>query len=601
MRDPLELIAAYFDDGLTPGELAELRDWLQDNPRRLRLFVRESVVHSRLRDVLVQQDMRGFARDEFFGDTIDPRRIASLLDEEEAAAARRAQEEEERARRQALAAANLHEQLDRKLMRIEEPRSHNAFVYATLAAAAVLLVMLGRFTGQRPEAKPLPQVAKEQPAPAEPPLIAEITKTLDASIFAENRPIELGGKLRPGSLFVERGAVEVSFAAGAKVVIEGPARLELVSAERARLLSGRVVAHVPPQALGFTLRSDMASFVDLGTEFGLEVDGAGVTSIHVIDGEVALVSDKKNEIPSRTLQRGRANAVAVDGAVRDIPFDEGRFIRRVPASKYELAVLKSRPLAYWHLEQAAVNAPWSSEGRLELSTVANAGVAAADNIESGRAGGPPRAASFTGDHDGIDITANAALGLVSKCTWEAWVLPTEGPTGPRRIYSTFDRPRSGLAIGLVNGRWYDFPNDDLKLQLTVYGVYDTMGAQPVALHQWVHVAATVEADGKPTLYVNGASTPVQIRNIVGAEPDKPIPWAATGPTPVGRTTSGVARIGRNPLGSDGHISPERWQGQISHVAVYDRVLSPQESRQHFEATRAAEATAKAPAQKQNAL
>jgi hypothetical protein len=80
MRDPLELIAAYFDDGLTPSELAELRDWLQDNPQRLRLFVRESVVHSRLRDVLLQQDMHGLVRDEFFGDTIDPRRIASLLD-----------------------------------------------------------------------------------------------------------------------------------------------------------------------------------------------------------------------------------------------------------------------------------------------------------------------------------------------------------------------------------------------------------------------------------------------------------------------------------------------------------------------------------------
>jgi hypothetical protein len=589
MRDPSELIAAYFDDGLTPAEVIELRQWLDESPHHLRQFIRDSVVHSRLRDVLIQQDMRGLVRDEFFGDTVDPHRIASLLDEEEMAAARRAREQEERAERQALAAARLHEQLDRKLMRIEEPRTSNALVYATLAAAAIMLVMLGRFTGQRPEPKAAPQIAKEQPVPAGPPLIAEITKILDAKILAENRPIDLGGKLRPGSLFVERGAVEVSFAAGAKVVIEGPALLALVSPERARLLSGRVVAHVPPQALGFTLRSDTASFVDLGTEFGLEVDNTGVTSIHVLDGEVALVSDKKNDIPSRTLQRGRANSVAADGAVRDVPFDEGRFIRHVPESAYELAVLKSRPLAYWRLEQASAGAPWTSEGRLALSTVANAGVAAADNVEAGRTpGGPSRAATFTGDHDGIDITANAALGLVSKCTFEAWVLPTEGPTGPRRVYSTFDRPRSGIAIGLVNGAWYNFPNDDLKVHLTAYGVYDVMGTETVGLHRWTHLAATVEADGKPTLYVNSALTPQQVRSFVGAEPDKPVAWSADGPTPVGRTTSGVARIGRNPVGSDGHISPERWQGQISHVAVYDRVLPAKEIREHFEATQSAE-------------
>jgi hypothetical protein len=39
------------------------------------------------------------------------------------------------------------------------------------------------------------------------------------------------------------------------------------------------------------------------------------------------------------------------------------------------------------------------------------------------------------------------------------------------------------------------------------------------------------------------------------------------------------------VGSDGQVSPERFQGQISNVAVYDRVLGAKEIQQHVRATR----------------
>jgi len=48
---------------------------------------------------------------------------------------------------------------------------------------------------------------------------------------------------------------EVEFNSGAKPVIESPAELQLLTADRAKLISGRVVAYVPQQALGFTLHS----------------------------------------------------------------------------------------------------------------------------------------------------------------------------------------------------------------------------------------------------------------------------------------------------------------------------------------------------------
>lgn len=598
MRDPAELLSAYFDDSLAEGELAELRAWLAGDRERLAQFVRASVIHSRLRDVLMQHDMRGLVFDGVFGDAVDPQHIAGLLDEDEEASARRAQEAAELARRQAMAAAPRGELLDRSLMRVEEPRVPRWLVYSSMAAAAVLLVMVGRLMGPAPA--PAPNAGLAARAPAEPPIVAEVANTFDARLRSGTRVVATGAKLYPGSLIVERGVAEVTFAAGAKLVVEGPAALELMTADRARLVRGRVVAYVPDQALGFTLHSQAASFVDLGTEFGVEIDGAGQASVHVLDGEIALVSEQK-ATPSRTLQRGVANEVSVDGSIRDIPFDEARFLRRVPASAYELAVLKSRPLAYWRLNATSPNSTIVSEGQLAASALVSGGVTTADNrggrgAQGGRVapGGPAHAALFDGEHDGIETPGDAALGLVSNCTLEAWVLPTARATGPQRIFSTFDRPRSGIALGVVDGRWYKLPDDDLKFHLTVYGDYDCISATPIAPEQWVHLAATIDAAGTPTLYVDGAAVERRFRplGLVG-EPladDQPAeqpaaPWPAEAATPIGRTTAGQARIGRNPVGSDGQVSPERYQGQISNVAVYDRVLGPNEIQQHVRATR----------------
>ena len=589
MRDPAELISAYFDDSLADGELEELRAWFAADPERMREFARESVIHSRLRDILLQHDMRSLVFGGAFGDAVDPQHIESLLNEEEEAAARREREAAEQLRIEAMASARRDELLDRKLMRIEQPRTPRALIYASVAAAAALLVIVGRLMGPPPN--PGVAVVEKAMPRTERPIIASIANTFDATLRWNDRPIAAGDSVQPGRLVLERGVAELRFASGAKIIAEGPAELELMTAERAKLTRGRVVVNVSQPALGFTLHSDAAAFVDLGTEFGVEIDATRRASMHVLDGEVAFVAEK-GATPSRTLLRGVATQVSVDGEIRDIPFDESRFVRRVPASAYELAVLKSRPLAYWRLDKAEASSTIASEGRLLIPSFVNSNVTTSDNgRRRGPLSGPPHAAQFKGEHDGIDVPGDAALGVVSNCTYEAWVFPEDAPTGPRRVFSTFDRPRSGMAIGVVDGAWYKLPDDDLKFQLTVYGDYDCLSASPIRLREWVHLAATIDAEGKPRLYVNGDPVAPSFRQIDavagvqagGVEPTDV--WTPDAPTPVGRPTGGQGRIGRNPVGSDGQISPERWHGQISNVAVYDRVLGAEEIREHFLATR----------------
>lgn len=591
MRDVAELLSAYFDDSLHAGEVEQLRAWLAASPDNMRRFVRESVIHSRLRDVLLERDMQSVFFAGAFDDTIDPRQIASLLDEEEEVALRREQVKADA--RAAGADENPSDQtLDRRLLRIDERRTPHWLVYAGIAAAAVLLVLATR------PAPPLRPAGRPQPNPAAADAtvqaIAAVGDSFNSVLRRGEKSFAEGDALTPGLVALERGVAELRFHSGVSVVIEAPAELELLTADRARLVRGQAVVRVPEEALGFTLHSDAASFVDLGTEFGVEIAALGTARVHILDGEVALVSSKGG--PSRTLQRGLASEVRADGSVTDIAFDDARFVRRVPQSAYELAVLKSRPLAYWRLDALEGNAT-PGGGRLALAALVTGGIEPVDVEQARERGdGPARALVFSGEHDGLDVAAEA-LGLASNWTCEAWVLPDQATAGPQRIFSTFDRPRSGLALGVVDGRWNSFGSDDRRhLLLTVYGDYDCVAAEPLADGRWVHVAATVDSSGAPTLYVDGAAVDVRYRSLGEGAADGAgrTTWLDACPTPVGRATAGAAKMGRNPLGSDGGITPERWQGQLSHVAVYDRVLNAGEIENHVAATKVS--TPKRPAE-----
>ncbi len=97
-----------------------------------------------------------------------------------------------------------------------------------------------------------------------------------------------GREMRSGKVLrLERGLAEIEFDRGARVILQGPAGLELVSGATARLLYGTLTARVPHQARGFTVLSPSGKVVDLGTEFGLSVSaGGGATSVRVFKGLV---------------------------------------------------------------------------------------------------------------------------------------------------------------------------------------------------------------------------------------------------------------------------------------------------------------------------
>ncbi|MDP3073033.1 MAG: LamG-like jellyroll fold domain-containing protein [Opitutaceae bacterium] len=95
-----------------------------------------------------------------------------------------------------------------------------------------------------------------------------------------------GTTLRRETTELKVGSVELITSRGARVVIEAPAAFQFESEKRLRVMHGRVAAHVPPSAKGFTVVTPSGSAVDLGTDFGVDVSRRGAAEIHVFSGEV---------------------------------------------------------------------------------------------------------------------------------------------------------------------------------------------------------------------------------------------------------------------------------------------------------------------------
>ena len=124
----------------------------------------------------------------------------------------------------------------------------------------------------------------------------------------ESAAITPGTPLSPGLLKLKSGIAQIEFYQGARVVIEGPAELQLISSGEATCTRGKLSANVPPQAKGFRINTPKGTIVDLGTEFGLDVSEAS-SEVHVFKGEVEL---HKAAESMKSLKEGQAMAFASD-------------------------------------------------------------------------------------------------------------------------------------------------------------------------------------------------------------------------------------------------------------------------------------------------
>lgn len=111
------------------------------------------------------------------------------------------------------------------------------------------------------------------------------------------------------------GVAEIQFGHGARLLLHGPCRLQILAKTKVRLAQGVVLAQIAETARGFAVLTPQAEVVDLGTEFSIEVTPRGETNVQVLLGLVELRVPARDQPPALTLaagQGGRADAMGLN-------------------------------------------------------------------------------------------------------------------------------------------------------------------------------------------------------------------------------------------------------------------------------------------------
>ncbi|MGB2824564.1 MAG: FecR domain-containing protein [Phycisphaerae bacterium] len=277
-----ELIDAWRDGMLTEATAAELSQLLRDSDEARRLFRAESQMHGLLHLAVMAEAVEKAARQGSW-----PTHSAAA------------------------------EGVDR-------PRrlgAHSASKKLLLAGACVLV--LGVVA-----ALVWLHVAQQQPAPPKP--FATLTRATDCVWNGPTRP-EPGDGFAAGPLSLRKGTAEIKLASGVDLLVEAPARMELVDIGNSVLHAGRLVVRVPSTARGYAVDTPKARVVDLGTEFGVDVQADGETVVQVFAGSV--VAELKKPDPSgkrsRRLVAGETVHIAASDTVelQRVAFSPERFLR----------------------------------------------------------------------------------------------------------------------------------------------------------------------------------------------------------------------------------------------------------------------------------
>ncbi|MDR3636355.1 MAG: hypothetical protein P4L84_21310 [Isosphaeraceae bacterium] len=216
----------------------------------------------------------------------------------------------------------------RRLPRLEKvkvtPRAWGIAAAVVLVCVSLSVLVVGR--DRRGKNEPADQTRSDLPDRT----VAVLTRVVDARWEPADFSIDEGSALSPGRLHLAEGLVQIEFISGAGVILEGPCDFELLSANRAVCHRGKLRAHVPPAAKGFTIAASGIDAVDLGTEFTLKVDDRGQGQIHVLDGAVQLhAAGERSPIQGiKTLTAGQGVEYGPGNQLRELVGDPAGIVDR---------------------------------------------------------------------------------------------------------------------------------------------------------------------------------------------------------------------------------------------------------------------------------
>jgi len=134
----------------------------------------------------------------------------------------------------------------------------------------------------------------------------------DVRWTASQRPLRHFDDLQDEWIRLEEGVVQLAFLNGAKLSLEGPAALRIISEEECFVEKGKLVVLAPAQIGHFKVNTHTSEVVDLGTEFAMVVSEDGAMDVHVLEGEVEIgIKDDDAKVVVRE-RLGEAEAVRLE-------------------------------------------------------------------------------------------------------------------------------------------------------------------------------------------------------------------------------------------------------------------------------------------------
>lgn len=389
---------------------------------------------------------------------------------------------------------------------------------------------------------------------------------------AKNAHWSVGG-FRPGDrirrnqrLDLSAGLAEITFDSGARVVIEGPASLDVNSAWDGTLRRGTLKASVPPEAIGFRISNPAVEVVDLGTEFTVIADGKGAADVLVLKGEVE-ASSRVSDDDTILMRENEGRRFAASG-VSDLALSE----EKIAQFTQPLALDRFAPstnVVHWSFDensggvlQAEAAGKVVPAYAAELNASEPAAIAAS-HVSGRRAG----ALHFDGQ-----FYAKAKFPGISGSsprTVAFWVKVPEDAVTDAWMVSW------GTTIKQLNNRpvqisWNRRPGEGaLGALRTDFGGGHAIGTTSLRDGKWHHVTVFFAAADDP-------NAPVQVKqyidgrlesSTISLDPVRARPGTGDGSTP-DMVFLGCRLTGRN--------QPERFRGELDELFIADRGLEPAE-------------------------
>ena len=238
-----------------------------------------------------------------------------------------------------------------------------------------------------------------------------------------------GDPLRKGDLIsLKKGLIKIEFNSGATVNLQGPAKFRLNSPMSVTMLTGVSTFHVPPSATGFAVETAAVKIVDLGTRFGVSIEGKESTSVHVFKGKVAATSLGSNGEAIKTIEliKGQAARFKINSeessqfAANEHEFSKLRLLGQATnftAWKSHVAKLIQDDdlVGYWNFDNENVN---------DLSKKANHGnvdghVRYSSLIPAAIGGG--KSLNLVGSDNSVRIAHSKSISDIDAMTIAFWI------------------------------------------------------------------------------------------------------------------------------------------------------------------------------------